>query len=157
MGTLSRLYHRLFIMKIMPALLIIFPLLISTAMSQDMLNSILFQVSDVDDAGMIFAGSLAAKVCGNKDCCFTHWTSGSVDQGEEIFLSGSSQLGECNKYDINDDQELEISMTIYHQGFDAVRLDFVNVTVVNGAFETVQCDINDWLNNGEYISANDCY
>ena len=46
----------------MPALLIIFPLLISTAMSQDMLNSILFQVSDVEDAGMIFAGSVAAKV-----------------------------------------------------------------------------------------------
>merc|ERR1711973_234714 len=137
-----------FIMKIMPALLIIFPLLISTAMSQNMLNSILFQVSDVEDAGMIFAGSVAAKVCGNKDCCFTHWTTQSVDQGEEIFISGSSQLGECNKYDINDDQGLEISMTIYHQGFD-----FVNVTVTeNGSYETVQCDIDNWLNNGEYIS-----
>ena len=31
-----------------------------------------------------------------------------MDQGEEIFISGSSQLGECNNYDINDDQGLEI-------------------------------------------------
>ena len=102
-----------------------------------------------------------------------------MDQGEEIFISGSSQLGECNNYDINDDQGLEIcknfclscsflkilhenifflAMTIYHQGFDAVRLDFVNVTVTeNGSYETVQCDVDNWLNNGEYISVNDCY
>ena len=51
-----------------------------------------------------------------------------------------------------------LAMTIYHQGFDAVRLDFVNVTVTeNGSYETVQCDVDNWLNNGEYISVNDCY
>ena len=51
-----------------------------------------------------------------------------------------------------------LAMTIYHQGFDAVRLDFVNVTVTeNGSYETVQCDVDNWLNNGEYIIVNDCY
>ena len=49
-------------------------------------------------------------------------------------------------------------MTVFHQGFDATRLDFINVTVIeNGKYEAFQCYIDDWLNNGEYISTNDCY
>ena len=52
-----------------------------------------------------------------------------------------------------------LGITVFHQGFDAVRLDFVNVTlsVEMGGFQTFQCDINEWINNGEEQINDDCY
>ena len=49
-------------MKIMPTVLFLFSLLVVSAKSQDIVDSLLIQVSDEDDAGMIFAGSVSIKV-----------------------------------------------------------------------------------------------
>lgn len=42
------------------------------------------------------------KVCGTTGCCFTPWSVNSVDEGEGVYVTGSSDLGECNQYDVND-------------------------------------------------------
>ena len=42
------------------------------------------------------------KVCGTTDCCFTPWSVNTVDEGEGVYLTGPSDLGECNQYDVND-------------------------------------------------------
>ena len=130
------------------------------------------------------------KVCGTTDCCFTPWSVNSVDEGEGVYLSGPSDLGECNQYDVNDGSQnneigiyfqrlrlnlnfnsklklgiligilfLFLGITVYHQGFDAVRLDFVNVTLVveMGGLQAFQCDINEWINNGESQINDECY
>ena len=116
----------------------------------------------------------------------------SVDEGEGVYVTGSSDLGECNQYDVNDGSQnneigihfqrlrmrlnlnfkrkkklgiligilfLFLGITVFHQGFDAVRLDFVNVTlsVEMGGFQTFQCDINEWINNGEEQINDECY
>ena len=46
----------------MPTVLFLFSLLVVSAKSQDIVDSLLIQVSDEDDAGMIFAGSVSIKV-----------------------------------------------------------------------------------------------
>ena len=42
------------------------------------------------------------KVCGTTGCCFTPWSVNSVDEGEGVYVTGSSDLGECSQYDVND-------------------------------------------------------
>ena len=51
---------------------------------------------------LFFIELIFLKVCGTTGCCFTPWSVNSVDEGEGVYVTGSSDLGECSQYDVND-------------------------------------------------------
>merc|ERR1712210_229879 len=82
----------------------------------------------------------------------------TIETLSSILLELEPSLGKDELQDIIDEVDEDGSgtidfdgITVFHQGFDAIRLDFVNVTlsVEMGGFQTFQCDINEWINNGE--------
>ena len=60
-------------MNTMQGVLILFSLLAVSVRSQNTVDSLFLQVSDMEDAGMIFAGSVAIKVSKKKIHKICHW------------------------------------------------------------------------------------
>ena len=76
--------------------------LVTISVAQDRVAEILMLTKDCDYCGMTFTGTVSVKVCGNMDCCYTPWLTGSFNEGQYDVWSGPSQLGECSNYNLMD-------------------------------------------------------
>merc|ERR1719369_743594 len=120
------------------------------------IRNIEIHTEQCEDCGMLFAGSLSVKVCGNLNCCFTPWLTGNFDEGASDYFSGPSELGECNDFGFMDtDRNFTMAVTMFHQGVDAHRPDYLQVNPLDED-TSYYCDFDDWLNWDEYISSAYC-
>merc|ERR1712126_305523 len=103
------------------------------------IDSLEFRTAQCSQCGMTIFGSIMTKVCGSAGCCVTPWDQGSFQEGGTDIFNGP-KLGECENFPFNNDNSPDsIGITLFHQGSDALELDFIAIKSTSG--KVYQCQM----------------
>lgn len=131
-------------------------LMSSLGTSLDTIKEIWIQTAECNSCGMTKLGHIAAKVCGQSECCFTDTLPGRYNTGSIDFLDGPD-IGECDAFEIqNMGENAEfMSVALYHVGTDGGQFDFVDVVTIEG--RRYECQMrNEPIDDDQFAQSNNC-
>merc|ERR1719471_399255 len=114
------------------------------------IDSLTFRTAQCSQCGMTVFGSVMTKVCGNVGCCLTPWDQGSFKEGGTDVMSGP-KIGECDGFAFNQGNSPDgVGITLFHQGSDALELEFISISTNNGTM--YQCQMPDvYVDNSDAL------
>lgn len=119
------------------------------------------KTSNCGDCGMGPFGNLDIELCGNgpQKCCRGTLDNAFHDDFNPGLISSFSGdgLGDCNGFEMGSKSDwTDGFMTLFHEGFDGGKFDWVTMTTDLDNGLTVYCEFNDFMESGDFQVGQKC-